>query len=393
MQTFERPADEWIPPARIAHPGRSAPRRTRVSPLGVIAPQSLVIGDLTLDSGRRFGPITVAFETYGTLSALRDNAVLVCHPLHLDAHAAGNAADDGRLGWWEAMIGPGKPLDTDCFFVICANVLGGCGGTTGPAALDPATGRPYAASFPAITVNDIVRAQRPLLGHLGIPALHAVIGGGFGGAQALSWSLQFPDRVRHTVAVAIHHRTPAYVLAMHSAMRQAIAADADWRGGEYYDGPRPVRGVATARMVEAAACAGPAYLAARYGRLRHEDDTGSREEFSIEYQLRREAGALARRFDANSYLALTRAFDAFAITAGSGEYHASFGWALCRYLFISYDSDPWFPPCGTRTLAAAARANGLDVTWLEAESPHGHESYLCERAQQGNAIARFLARA
>ncbi|HEY7049907.1 MAG TPA: homoserine O-acetyltransferase [Jatrophihabitantaceae bacterium] len=370
-----------------------------------------------LDCGRDLYPVRVAYETYGTLSANRDNVVLVCHALSGDAHAAGLsktpagagtrdgfAAEDrdGRagkaLGWWDGMIGPGKAFDTDRFFVVSTNLLGGCRGTTGPSSTDPATGRPYGADFPVITVADMVRTERAFLDILGIERLAGVAGGSLGGMQALEWAILYPDRVDAAIAIASTHALQPQGVAWNAIAREAIMRDPAWQGGHYYgSGHAPDAGMGVARMVgHITYLSGPA-LTDKFGRrLQFADDiryTVTQPEFEVESYLRHQADSFVRRFDANTYLYTSRALTYFDLARqhGGGSLIRALDDVSARTLLIAFSSDWLYPPSGSMEIEDALRALGKPVELHVIEAPYGHDCFLLEEARQTPIIRHFLA--
>lgn len=367
--------------------------KQRNSELGVVEPHFFSFSDLELDNGQTLAEVRVAYEVYGKLNATRDNAILICHALSGDAHVAGISAEDGRLGWWEIMVGAGKPLDTERYFIICSNVLGGCKGTTGAGSLNPATGKPYGLSFPVITVDDMVRVQKHLLDYLGIEKLLAVVGGSMGGMQALSWAVQYPERVRKVIPIATCARLSAQGIALNEIGRRAIMADARWNNGSYYEGEKPEQGLAVARMVGHISYLSDVSMTRKFGR-RLRSKTGYSYSFEIDFEvesyLKHQGDSFNARFDANSYLYITRAMDYFDLTKGTGDLVAAFSKTKAEYLFISYSSDWLYPPYQSEEMVEAARASGLHVEYLAAEADMGHDSFLLETDQQGPLIAKFL---
>ncbi|POM26433.1 Homoserine O-acetyltransferase [Actinomadura rubteroloni] len=366
-------------------------------------------GPVPLDCGRALSPVRVAYETYGTLSPARDNAILVCHALSGDAHAAGTsatptgtrdgfAARGGRnLGWWDGMIGPGKAFDTDHFFVVAANVLGGCGGTTGPSAPDPATGRPYGPDFPVVTVADMVRTERALLTALGVDRLAAVAGGSLGGMRALEWAILYPDKVDAVVAIASTHALSPQGVAWNAIAREAILRDPDWQDGRYYGtGRSPDSGMGLARMVGHITYLSAAALDGKFGRrLQFSDDirhTLTEPEFQVENYLRHQADGFVRRFDANTYLLLSRALTYFDLARQhGGSLERAFADVTARTLLISFDSDWLYPPSGSHAIERALRALGKPVEAHVLDAPYGHDSFLLEEARQIPIVRRFLS--
>lgn len=368
-----------------------------------------------LDCGQELYPVRVAYETYGTLSPQRDNVILVCHALSGDAHAAGfaktppaestrdgfGATDrDGTagkgLGWWDGMIGPGKAFDTDRFYVVSTNLLGGCRGTTGPSSADPATGRPYGPDFPVITVADMVRTERVFLNALGIERLAAVAGGSLGGMQAFEWSILFPDQVDAVVAIASTHALQPQGVAWNAIARESIMRDPAWQGGRYYGtGRQPDAGMGVARMVGHITYLSAQALGDKFGRrLQFSDDvrhTIIEPEFQVESYLRHQADSFVKRFDANTYLYMSRALTYFDLAR---QYGGSLARALegvaARTLLISFSSDWLYPPSSSEDIAAALRGLGKPVESHVIEAPYGHDCFLLEEARQTPIIRKFL---
>jgi homoserine O-acetyltransferase len=370
-----------------------------------------------LDCGRELFPVRVAYETYGTLSPARDNVILVCHALSGDAHAAGYSAapapgstrdgfraderDAGArgLGWWDGMIGPGKAFDTDRFFVVSSNLLGGCRGTTGPSSTNPATGRPYGSDFPVITVADMVRVERALLGELGITRLAAVAGGSLGGMQALEWAVRYGDEVGAIVPIASTHALHTQGVAWNAIARNAITADPDWQGGHYYGtGRAPNAGMGVARMVGHITYLSAGSLHTKFGRrLQFADDIRyvlTEPEFEVENYLRYQADAFVKRFDANTYLYTSRALSYFDLARqyGGGQLAQAVRGISARTLLIAFSSDWLYPPSGSEELAAALRVAGKEVDLQVIEAPYGHDCFLLEEARQTPMIREFLER-
>jgi len=339
---------------------------------------------LRLDSGNTLGPITVAYETYGTLSAQRDNAIFVCHALTGDAHAAGrHSADSGKPGWWDEFIGPGKGLDTDKFFVICANVLGGCQGTTGPASVDPLTNDRYCMAFPMITVGDIVSVHAALVRHLGIERLLAAIGGSLGGMQVLEWTARFPDQLDGAVVLASAGNLSAQGIAFNAVGRRAISTDPQYDGGRYYDGEGPRYGLALARMIAHITYLSEASIELKFGRRLQDSDEFAFDllketEFQIESYLHHQGKRFVERFDANSYLCLTKAMDYFNLEDRYGSFDDALGRSDARFLIVSYTSDWLFPSEQSKQLVASLVKRGKHATYTEFSSPFGHDSFLIE---------------
>ena len=372
---------------------------------------------LPLDCGRELYPVRIAYETYGTLAAARDNVVLVCHALSGDAHAAGYSAapaaagtrdgfgaeerdaDRSRsLGWWDGMIGPSKAFDTDRFYVVSTNLLGGCRGTTGPSSRNPATGRPYGSDFPVITVADMVRAQRAFLTELGVPRVAAVAGGSLGGMQALEWAVLYGEQVGAIIPIASTHALRPQGIAWNAIARSSITADPDWQGGHYYGtGRTPARGMGVARMVGHMTYLSAQALTQKFGRrLQNADDIRyvlEEPEFEMESYLRHQADNFVKRFDANTYLYTSRALSYFDLARqyGAGELVAALRNVHARTLLIAFSSDWLYPPGDSEELAAALRAADKDVELHVIDAPYWHDCFLLEEARQTPIIRGFLA--
>ncbi len=354
---------------------------------------------LPLDSGRSLAGCEVAYKTYGRLNADRSNAVLVCHALTGDQHLASPHPQTGKPGWWTLMVGPGRPVDPGRLFVVCANVIGGCMGSTGPASLDPTTRRTYGLSFPVITVADMVRAQVALLDALGIERLHAVVGGSMGGMQALEWAHAHPERLRSCVAIATAARHTAQNIAFHEVGRQAVMADPDWRGGDYLAlGVRPEKGLAVARMAAHITYLSEPALQRKFGRELQNGEAsglswGFDADFQVESYLRHQGAAFVDRFDANAYLYITRAMDYFDLAkAHGGVLSRAFERARdVRFCVMSFTSDWLYPTAESRAVVRALNAAGAHASFLEIESDRGHDAFLLDEPVMLDAVAGFLA--
>ena len=337
---------------------------------------------LALDSGAELAPLTLAYETYGTLNARRDNAVLVMHALSGDAHAAGrHATGERKPGWWDGLIGPGRGLDTEHCFVICANVLGGCQGSSGPASIDPATGKPYGLRFPALTIGDMVRAQVRLLDRLGIGTLRAAIGGSMGGMQVLDLAINYPERVQLAIPLATSTRHNAQQIAWNHIGRRAIMGDPNWRDGDYYGHATPDAGLATARMVGHITYLSEERLDWRFGRREQPGaavDGFGAAHFAVESYLDYQGRSFIDRFDANSYLYITAALDAYDAAAGHLSLVDALRRARARFLVASFSSDWLYPPRNSQGLVEALHAAGREVEYLALSSPLGHDAFLLE---------------
>jgi homoserine O-acetyltransferase len=351
--------------------------------------------ELHLEGGGTLAPYTVAYETYGTLNDERDNAILVTHALSGDAHVAGrHSANDKRAGWWDMLIGPGKALDTDRYFVIGSNVIGGCTGSTGPASENPATGKPYGTDFPIVTVADMVNAQVKLVDHLGIDRLLAVVGGSMGGMQVLEWAISHPGRVHLCIPLATAARQPVQAIAFNEVGRQAIMADPDWRGGHYYGHKSPAKGLAVARMVGHITYLSDSAMQQKFGRrLRdiHDYSFTFSADFEVESYLRHQGLSFTSRFDANTYLYITRALDYFDLTRKHGSLARAFRDVRSRFLVIAFSSDWLHPPYQLKEIVSALRATHKHVSYYEVESPFGHDAFLLEREKMEGIIGAFLA--
>jgi homoserine O-acetyltransferase len=350
---------------------------------------------LPMDAGVALAPWQIAYQTYGELNAARSNAVLVCHALTGDQHVASPNPVTGKPGWWETMVGPGRPLDTNRFFVICANVIGGCMGTTGPASTNQATGRPWALDFPVVTIRDMVRAQAALVDRLGIDTLFAVAGGSMGGMQVLQWAASYPERVFAALPIATAARHSAQNIAFHEVGRQAVLADPDWRRGRYLEaGVRPSKGLAVARMGAHITYLSEVALHRKFGRSLQDRDAPTFSfdaDFQIESYLRHQGMAFVERFDANSYLYVTRAMDYFDLAAEHGDVLANaFRGSKTRFCVISFTSDWLFPTSDSRALVHALNAGGASVGFVEIESDKGHDAFLLEEPEMFAAARGFI---
>ncbi|WP_298674283.1 homoserine O-acetyltransferase [uncultured Sphingomonas sp.] len=351
-------------------------------------------GPLRLDGGGMLAPVEIAYETYGTLAPDAGNAVLICHALTMDQYVASPHPRTGKPGWWTAMVGPGRPIDTDRMFVVCANVLGSCMGSSGPATINPATAREYAMAFPVITIRDMVRAQAMLLDHLGVGRLAAVVGGSMGGMQALSWAATFPDRVAAAVVIASAARHSAQNIAFHEVGRQAVMADPHWNGGDYYGGEPPASGLAVARMAAHITYLSEAGLTEKFGRRLQARDAksfGFDADFQIESYLRYQGLSFVDRFDANSYLYITRAMDYFDLAEEHGGRLANaFSANGPRFCLVSFDTDWLYPTRESRSIVHALNAAGAPVSFVELSSPYGHDAFLLDAPELYRVVAGFM---
>lgn len=350
---------------------------------------------LKLDCGIDLPGVTLAYQTYGTLNAEKSNAILICHALTGDQFVADQHPVTGKPGWWQVMVGPSLPIDTDRFFVICANVLGGCMGTTGPSSNDPATGKAYGLGFPVITVGDMVRLQSWLIDHLGIDKLFAVIGGSMGGMQVLQWAATYPDRVFAAVPIACAARHSAQNIAFHEVGRQAIMADPEWRKGAYQaEGTNPARGLSVARMAAHITYLSEAALHRKFGRNLQDRQAvtyGFDADFQVESYLRHQGSIFVDRFDANSYLYITRAMDYFDLAAQfGGHLPRAFKDTKTRFCLVSFTSDWLFPTSESRAIVHALNAVAANVSFVEIESDKGHDAFLLDEPEFFKVLRGFL---
>jgi homoserine O-acetyltransferase len=354
--------------------------------------------EIILESGKKLGPITVAYETYGVLNREKTNAVFICHALSGDAHVAGkHSSSDTTVGWWNDMVGPGKAFDTDIYFVICANVLGGCKGTTGPNSINPATKKPFGLAFPVISIADMVRVQKELIDHLGIVRLHCVVGGSMGGMQALEWGIRYSEKVRSVIAIATTPKLSPQSIAFDEVGRNAIMKDPDWQKGDYYDRDKaPNNGLAIARMIGHITYLSDESMRTKFGRrLQEREKLGYdfSSEFEVESYLRHQGDKFVERFDANTYLYLSKAMDYFDLEAQYGTVTKAFEKTQSKFMIISFTSDWLFPAYQSKEIVKALIANDKDVSYCNIESPCGHDAFLLEFGQLTRITKGFLANA
>jgi homoserine O-acetyltransferase len=352
-------------------------------------------GALRLDSGGRLEGVEIAYRTYGQLNADRSNAILICHALTLDQFVASPHPHTGKPGWWTQVVGPGRPIDLDRYFVICSNVLGGCMGSTGPSSVDPATGRVYGLSFPVITIADMVRAQALLVQALGVETLFAVVGGSMGGMQVLQWAADYPDRLFAAVCIASAARHSAQNIAFHEVGRQAVMADPEWCGGDYVRlGSRPEKGLAVARMAANITYLSEPALQRKFGRELQRDGLswGFDADFQVESYLRHQGASFVDRFDANAYLYITRAMDYFDLAGAHGGVLAqAFRRAQAvRFYVLSFTSDWLYPTAESRYINRALNAAGARASFLEIESDKGHDAFLLDEPVLRQTLKGFL---
>ncbi len=355
-------------------------------------------GEMRLESGASLGPVTIAYETYGTLDPDRNNAVLILHALTGDSHAAGYySEEDPKPGWWDIMVGPGKGVDTNKYLVICSNILGGCMGSTGPSSVNPKTGRPYGLDFPLVTMGDMVNAQKALLDHLGIKRLLCVMGGSIGGMQVLEWCLRYPEMVISAVPLASTMRHSALAIAFNEVARQAIMADPNWNNGDYYSGLKPDMGLAVARMIGHITYLSDESMRHKFGR----DLQGKKDfsfnfdaDFRVESYLRYQGTKFVERFDANSFLYITKASDYYdlAIQHDSGSAVKALSRARAKFLVVSFTSDWLYPTYQSKAMVQAMKKNGLDVSFCEIEAEWGHDAFLLPNDRLNGLVKGFLER-
>jgi homoserine O-acetyltransferase len=360
--------------------------------------ESHTFGALKLDSGEALAPVTVAWKTFGTLNARKSNAFLLCHALTGDQYASGTHPVTGKPGWWSSMVGPGLPIDTNRFFVICANVIGGCMGSTGPHSVNAATGAPYGLSFPVITIRDMVRAQAMLIDHLGIDSLFCVAGGSMGGMQVLQWAASYPERVFAAMPLATAAKHSAQNIAFHEVGRQAIMADPDWADGDYIaKGTNPKKGLAVARMAAHITYLSEAALHRKFGRNLQNREALSYAfdaDFQVESYLRHQGLTFVDRFDANAYLYITRAMDYFDLAADYGGVLAdAFKGAKARFCVASFTSDWLFPTAESKKIVHALNAAGANVSFVEFATDKGHDAFLLDMPEMFQTLRGFIGAA
>jgi len=341
--------------------------------------------ELTLDSGEKLGQITLAYETYGELNAKKSNVILILHALTGDTHAS------GPDGWWENLIGPGKGIDTDKYSVVCSNVIGGCKGSTGPSSTNPKTGKPYGSSFPLISIGNMVEAQKHLVEHLGIEKLLSVVGGSMGGMQVLQWMVSYPDKIRSAIPIATTLKHTPQQIAFNEVGRQAVMADPDWRNGDYYNHAPPVKGLAVARMIGHITYMSDTSMTEKFGRKTCADKGPFKfaADFEVEGYLRYRGDNFVKRFDANSYLYLTKAIDNFNILNGH-PLGSVFRGLKAKVLVLAFKSDWLYPAYQSQEIVKACKLAGVDASYCEITSTYGHDSFLLETEQETQLIGSFL---
>lgn len=348
---------------------------------------------LQLESGVKIGPIDVAYETWGCLNDDKSNAILIFHALTGDAHAAGYHEGEKKPGWWDGMIGPGKAFDTDKYFVICANVLGSCKGSTGPSSMNPETGQPYGLSFPVVTIKDMVIVQKTLIDHLGITRLYATAGGSMGGLLTILWNILYPDTVGASIVIACNYRHTAQQIALHEVSRQAIMADPNWNQGNYYQNEPPARGMAISRMIGHITYMSEKSMEEKFGRrLQDKEKLGYdfSTEFEVESYLNYRGRSFVERFDANSYLYLSKALDYFDLTNSRTRLSEIFQDVQSEFLILTFKSDWLYPSAQAKELVRALKTNEVDVSYVDINSDYGHDAFLVEIEAQSKIIRHFL---
>lgn len=388
------------------------PARTEPGEVGLVEPRDFVsIESFLFESGQSLPGFTLRYETYGRLNAARDNVILICHALSSDHHCAGiHAITDRKTGWWNNLVGPGKAVDTNRFFVVCSNCLGGCQGSSGPSSINPATGRFFGITFPFVTIRDMVRAQKRLLDSLGIPSLYAVVGGSMGGMQALQWSIEFPSYVRRVIAMATTARESAQGIGFNEVGRQAIMQDPDWNNGDYPKNGGPRVGLAIARMMAHITYVSDASMDRKFGRKVVKPKTSPLDsmegipvapssspvsytfdmQFEVESYLRYQGESFINRFDANSYLYITRAIDHFDLAAAYGSLEKAFEHVEAETLVVGFTSDWLFPPQQNRDISLALLRTGKRASYAELDTDLGHDSFLLESEELYALVRGFL---
>ncbi|MBI5873651.1 MAG: homoserine O-acetyltransferase [Candidatus Omnitrophica bacterium] len=369
-------------------------KKTKENSIGVVETKYFTFAqppnELLLDGGHKLGPITLAYETYGELNQDKTNAILICHALSGDAHAAGYHQGDKEPGWWDSMIGPGKAFDTTKYFVVCSNCLGGCKGSTGPSSINPINSKPYALDFPILTIGDMVDAQRHLIDHLGIKKLLSVVGGSMGGMQVLQWVASYPDRVKCAIPIATAAKHSPQQIAFDEVGRQAVMADPDWHKGDYYGHSQPEKGLAVARMIGHITYMSDQSMEEKFSRRLKEKNYSFKftSDFEVEGYLRYRGDNFVKRFDANSYLYITKAMDYFDL---SGDKLIPIGKKIeTRFLVIAFQSDWLYPLYQSQDIVRQLKIRHADATYCEIKSTYGHDAFLLEIAEETHLIKHFL---
>lgn len=356
--------------------------------VGFVKTQIAELGSLSLENGETVPNLEIAYETYGVLNSDKSNAILICHALSGNAHAAGFHEGDKRPGWWDHYIGPGKAIDTNRFFVISSNVIGGCNGSSGPLSLNPKTGKPYKSTFPFVSIGDMVRAQKKLIDWMGIQKLHGVCGGSMGGMQALQWSIAFPEALNSCIVMASTAEHSAQQIAFNEVGRQAIASDPNWNNGEYSGDSKPAKGLSIARMVGHVTYLSDQVMRTKFGRKPPPGNIKSTD-FAVGSYLIYQGESFVDRFDANSYIYVTKALDHYSLGTGQ-ELTKSLSPAKCRFLILAYSSDWLYPPYQSLEIVKSLEVNGIPVAYCELESEEGHDSFLLPNEDQEKVLRGFL---
>jgi len=370
--------------------------------VGIVAKKIFTFAEpprqMSLDSGKKLGPITIAYETYGELNKERNNVVMVFHALSGNSHAAGYYREkDVKPGWWDNMVGPQKGIDTDKYFVVCSNIIGSCYGSTGPSSINPATGRAYGLDFPLITIADMVRAQKALIDHLGINKLLCLVGGSIGGMQAMEWAVSYPKMVESVIPIASTCKRSALAIGLSEAQRQAIMADPSWKDGGYYGTAIPEKGLALARMIGHISYLSEDSMHRKFGRRLHENNAFKYDfsgDFQVESYLQYQGKKFVERFDANSYLYITKASDYFDLgeQRGRGSLVEAFSRSSAKFLVVSFSSDWLYPTSQSKEMVSAMKKAGIDVSFCEIETDFGHDSFLLAHTQLTRLISGFINR-
>lgn len=361
--------------------------------VGIVKTHYLEFGALSLESGASLSPVTIAYETYGKLNEQKTNAILILHALSGDAHAAGYHEEQSRPGWWDSMIGPGKAIDTSRYFIISSNVLGGCKGSTGPSSVNPKTGKPYALDFPVISINDMVDAQKKLIDHLGINKLLSVAGGSMGGMQVLSWLVRYPDFIASAIPIATSIKHSPQQIAFNEVARQAIMADPQWKSGDYYGVSSPGKGLSVARMIGHITYMSDKSMAEKFGRQRRVESRPFKftADFEVESYLHYRGDSFIKRFDANSYLYITKAMDNFDASQDK-PFHEVLKGIKAKVMILAFRSDWLYPIYQSKEILRACRFSGVEATYCEVDSIYGHDAFLLETDEQSHLIRNFLKR-
>ena len=359
--------------------------------VGIVQTQSFTFDSLKLETGEKFGPVTVAYETYGVLNREKSNAILIVHALSGDAHAAGVHEGQNDPGWWDAFIGPQKAFDTDRYFIICSNILGGCKGSTGPSSINPRTNKPYALDFPIISINDMINTQKRLIEHLGIEKLLSVVGGSMGGQQVLSWLLNYPNNLHSAIPIATTIKHSPQQIAFNEVGRQSIMADAHWKSGNYYEGPAPSKGLAVARMIGHITYMSDKSMAEKFGRQKKENGHPFKftADFEVEGYLHYRGDNFVKRFDANSYLYITKAMDNFDASGGR-RLEDVLRQTKSKVMVISFKSDWLYPAYQSKEIVKSCKLAGIATTYCEIDSTYGHDAFLLEVQEESHLIRHFL---